>query len=164
MWLAIIFITIGVFSRLFPHLPNFSPLAAVALFSGVYCAKKHGYLIPLAIFMLSDLIIGLHNTVLFTWASIVLIYFLGAQLRKQKTISSTLAYTFISSIIFFLITNFGVWLMGWYPPTFEGLILCFANALPFFRMSLVANMFYVLVFFSLYEYSLSRNRLSQEIA
>jgi len=162
MWLAIIFIILGVFSRLLPHLPNFSPLAAVTLFSGVYCNKRHGYLLPLAIFILSDLIIGLHNTVLFTWLSIVLIYFLGVQLRKRKTVSSVIGYTFISSTLFFIITNFGVWLMGWYPRTLQGFFQCYVYAFPFFRVSLIANFIYVIIFFGAYEYFLSKRILVQE--
>ncbi len=164
MWLAIIFVILGVFGRLLPHVPNFSPLAAVALFSGVYFDKKHGYLLPLAIFVISDLIIGLHNTILFTWLSIVLIYFLGVQLRKQKTIASTLACAFISSLLFFLITNFGVWLMGWYPHTLKGLSQCYIYALPFFRVSLMANFIYVVVFFGAYEYFLSRAKIAHQTA
>jgi len=156
MWLAVAFIILGIVSRLIPHLPNFSPLVAVALFSGVYWKKPYGYLLPLAIYVFSDLVIGLHNTVAFTWLSILLIYGLGTKLAKRKTVVSTLGYTLISSILFFLVTNFGVWLMGWYPPTLEGLASCFVYAIPFFRTSLLANLIYVAVFFGTYEYLLSR--------
>jgi hypothetical protein len=160
MWLAIIFIILGVFSRLLPHVPNFSPLVAIALFAGVYCNKKHGYVLPLIIFVISDLIIGLHNTIIFTWASIVLIYLLGVRLRNRKTVVSTFFYTIGSSLLFFLITNFGVWLMGWYPRNPQGFIQCYIYALPFFRVSLVANCLYVAVLFGAYEYFLSRARLA----
>src|SRR4030042_2034781 len=152
MWLAVLIISIGVFTRLIPHAPNFSALSAAALFAGVYCTKKHGYLIPLAIYILSDLIIGLHNTVLFTWGAMLLIYALGVLLRSRKTALSIVAYTLFSSIVFFFITNFGVWLMGWYPHTGQGLLQCFINALPFFRTSLLADLMYSAAFFSSYEY------------
>ena len=164
MWLAILFISFGIFSRLIPHLPNFAPLAAVALFSGVYYNKKHGYLLPLAIYIVSDLILGLHSAIFFTWSSIILIYFLGSSLKKRKTPVSTLSYTLAASFLFFFITNFGVWLVGYYPRNLEGLTTCFMRAIPFFRTSLTSNLFFVVVSFSLYEYFLSHNKVVQETA
>lgn len=152
MWLTIIFIIIGIGFRLLPHVPNFSPLAAVALFAGVYCNKRHGWLLPLAIYIVSDFIIGMHDTVLFTWFSMVLIYFLGRQLGKRKTAVSTLGFAVLSSALFFVITNLGVWIMGWYPHTVDGLIQCFFYALPFFRVSLLSDLVYVVIFFGSYEF------------
>ncbi len=150
--------------RLFPHIPNFAPLAAVALFSGVYLNKKHGYLIPLGIYILSDLIIGLHGTVVFTWGSILIIYFLGRELKKRKGLVSTFVYTLVCSVLFFIITNLGVWLMGWYPHTARGLVQCFIYALPFFRMSLVSNFLYVAAFFGAYEFFLAKTKTAKETA
>jgi len=163
MWLAVLFISGGVLLRLLPHAPNFSPLAAVALFSGLYCNKRYGYLIPLAIYAVSDLILGLHNTVLFTWGSLIVIYFLGWHLRQKKTTARAFFYTLLSAFTFFVITNFGVWLMGWYPHTANGLTQCFINALPFFRMSLVADLVYGAAFFGICEYYAARHKLSQGI-
>ncbi|UCC94963.1 MAG: hypothetical protein JSW40_09170 [Candidatus Omnitrophota bacterium] len=162
MWLAIVFIIIGISSRLLPHIPNLSPLVAVALFSGVYWNKKYGYLLPLSIYILSDLIIGLHSTVIFTWSSILLIYLLGTYLRKRKTFANTALYTLSSSLLFFVITNFGVWLMGWYPHTPEGLLQCYMRAIPFFRTSLIGNFIYVGILFGAYEYFLARRVLAKE--
>jgi hypothetical protein len=164
MWLIISFIVIGVSARLVPHFPNFAPIAAVALFSGVYFKKKHGWLLPLGIFIGSDLIVGLHQTVIFTWGTIVLIYFLGKILQAKKTIGNTFLFTLISSIVFFLITNFGVWLMGWYPKNLSGLISCYINALPFFRMSLISNFAYVAIFFGAYEYLVKKHKLAHKTA
>jgi len=164
MWLMILFIILGIFARLIPHIPNVAPLAAVALFSGVYLNRKHGYLIPLGIYIISDLIIGFHNTIFFTWFSIVLIYFLGFWLRRRKTVTNTASFTLLSSILFFIVTNFGVWLMGWYPQNLEGLKQCFIYALPFFRLSLIANFAYVAVFFGAYEYFLSKKKSILETA
>jgi hypothetical protein len=161
MWMPVIFIIIGVFSRLIPHIPNFSPLVAVSLFSGVYWDKKHGYLLPLSIYIFSDLLIGLHNTVIFTWSSIIIIYFLGRHI-KRRNVTSTITYTLASSLLFFIITNFGVWLMGWYAHTLEGLIECYVLALPFFRTSLLADLVFVGVLFGAYEYFLSKRVLAKE--
>ena len=134
----------------------------VALFAGVYLNKRHGYLLPLGIYIISDFFIGFHNTVFFTWSSIILIYFLGVYLRRRKTISNTLLFTLSSSILFFIITNFGVWLMGWYPRTLSGLLQCYTMAVPFFRTSLLANFIYVAITFGLYEYFLSRRSLAHQ--
>ena len=152
MWLAAIFIVITILTRLIPHVPNFSPLVGVALFSGVYLNKKYGYILPLSIYILSDFFVGLHNTVFFTWSSIILIYFLGTYLSKRKNFANTIIFTLTSSILFFIVTNFGVWLMGWYPRTLEGLVHCYTLALPFFRTSLLANFIYVGILFGVYEY------------
>ncbi|MCF7887208.1 MAG: hypothetical protein K9L71_02195 [Candidatus Omnitrophica bacterium] len=164
MWFVILFVFIGIFARFVPHFPNFTPIAAVALFSGVYFKKKYGWLLPLGIFIGSDLIVGLHQTVIFTWGTIVLIYFLGKALQNRKTITNTAIFTLASSFIFFLTTNFGVWLMGWYPPTLAGLTSCYINALPFFRMSLMANFAYGLVFFGAYEYLAKKHKLAYKAA
>ncbi|MFO8052397.1 MAG: DUF6580 family putative transport protein [Candidatus Omnitrophota bacterium] len=164
MWLVILFVFIGISARLVPHFPNFAPIAAVALFSGVYFKKKYGWLLPLGIFIGSDLIVGLHQTVIFTWGTIVLIYFLGKILQAKKTVSNTFLFTLISSVVFFLTTNFGVWLMGWYPKNLSGLISCYVNALPFFRMSLISNFAYVAIFFGAYEYLTKKYKLARKAA
>ncbi|MCF7877603.1 MAG: hypothetical protein K9M14_04680 [Candidatus Omnitrophica bacterium] len=160
MWLVILFVFIGISARLIPHVPNFAPIAAVALFSGVYFRKKHGWLLPLGVYMVSDLIVGLHQTIFFTWGSILLIYFLGKILQTKKTAANIVVFGLASSFIFFLITNFGVWLMGWYPQNLAGLISCYINALPFFRMSLISNMVYMAVFFGVYEYCMRKTKLA----
>jgi len=162
MWLSVILIVIAILTRLIPHVPNFSPLVGVALFAGVYWDKKYGFLLPLAIYIISDILIGLHNTVLFTWSSIVIIYVLGAYLRKHKTAMRIALYTFVSSIIFFIISNCGVWLMGWYPRTAAGLAQCFYLAIPFFRVSFLADLVYVAVLFGTYEFFLAKHVLARE--
>jgi len=151
-------IIIGILTRFIPHVPNFSPLVGIALFSGVYLRKKYSYLIPIVIYVISDIIIGLHGIVLFTWGSIALIYWLGHKLKTNKTPVKIATYTLISSVIFFIVTNFGVWLQGWYSYTLGGLLKCYIAALPFFRTSLLADFIYVAVLFGTYEYILKRSR------
>ena len=156
-------ITIGILTRFIPHVPNFSPLVGIALFSGVYLNKKYSYFIPIGIYVISDIVIGLHGIVLFTWGSIALIYWLGHKLKTNKTPARIAVYTLTSSILFFIVTNFGVWLQGWYSYTLEGLLKCYIVALPFFRTSLLADFIYVAVLFGTYEYILRRKtNLPQE--
>ncbi|MBD3264218.1 MAG: hypothetical protein GF375_03850 [Candidatus Omnitrophica bacterium] len=162
MWLAFLFISLGIVARLIPHVPNFAPVAAVALFSGLYWRGRYGVFVPLLVYIISDLIIGLHDVVLFTWTSMVVVYFLGIYLRKRKTFTNLIVGALVSSVFFFLVTNFGVWLAGWYPRNLEGLISCYVYALPFFRVSLLANFAYIILFSGAYEYFLSRFRLTQK--
>lgn len=142
---------LGIASRLTPHTANFSPIIAIALFSGAYLNRKHYLWVPITLYVISDLIVGLHGIVLFTWGSVFLITLLGRKLKSGKNFKNTLAYTLLSSILFFLITNFGVWVSGWYPQTLAGFIKCYTLAIPFFRTSLIANLFYMTVLISVYE-------------
>ena len=104
---------IGIISRLSPHLPNFSPMIAIALFSGAYLKKKHSLWFPIMLYLISDLIMGLHGVVLFTRGSVFLISILGRILRQRRSMSNNVVYALLSSILFFIVTNFGVWLTGW---------------------------------------------------
>jgi len=151
-------IIIGILTRFIPHVPNFSPLVGIALFSGAYLKGKYSYLIPIGIYVISDIVIGLHGIVLFTWGSMALIYLFGRKLKPNKMPVRIAAYTLISSVAFFIITNFGVWLEGWYSYSLSGLLKCYIAALPFFRTSLLADFIYVAVLFGTYEYILKRSR------
>ena len=135
--IIITFIFIAVLFRLVPHMPNFTPITAAALFAGVFLAdKKLAFIIPLAAMAISDLFLGFTLTSLFVYTAIILIGIIGIYSKKMniKTI-------LISSISFFIITNFGVWLI-WYPQTLEGLLECYTLAIPFFRNSLLGDLFY----------------------
>ncbi len=149
--LAVILILMGVILRFVPHMPNFTPVAAIALFSGAYLNKRTALVVPLVLMVVSDIIIGLHNVILFTWGSFILVALLGLRIKKHKSILGIFALSLISSLLFYLITNFGVWFMGWYPHTLEGLIHCYIMALPFLRNFTLATMLYSIVLFGLYE-------------
>jgi hypothetical protein len=149
--LALILIFVGILLRFAPHAPNFTPVAAIAIFSGVYLNKKYSFLIPLVLMIASDLVLGLHNVVVFTWGSFILVTFLGFWVKKHKSASRILAGSVISSILFYIISNFGVWLMGWYPRDLAGLVNCYVMALPFLRDFTLATLVYSAVFFGVYE-------------
>lgn len=152
MFLFLILFTI--IARIIPHLPNFTPLIAVALFTGVYFKKRFSFLVPLSIYIISDLILGISEVSLFCWITIILIYFFGVLLRKKYSFLNSLLFSFLSSLLFFLITNFGVWLMGWYPQNWQGLVQCYIAALPFFRNTLTSAILYTAVLFGGYEFLL----------
>jgi len=149
--LALSLLLAGIIVRFVPHAPNFTPIAAIALFGGAYLNRKSALVVPLALMALSDVFLGLHNVVAFTWGGILLTAILGFSLQKKLSALRVAGLSIISSLLFFLISNFGVWVMGWYPRTAEGLIQCYAAAIPFLRNFTVSTLVYSAVLFASYE-------------
>lgn len=148
--LAYFLILVGFAVRLLPVGYNMAPIAAIALFSGAYLDKKIAPWVPLAIMVLTDLIIGMHDVVIFTWGAFILIGFMGMTLKGKKTPVSIFLLTIGSALVFFAISNFGVWLI-WYPLTISGFYNCYIMALPFLRNTLVGNIVFSAVLFGTYE-------------
>ncbi len=158
--LAIILLTIGFFSRLMIHIPDFTPVMGVALLSGIYLNKRYAILLPVALLMISDIFLGLHNTMIFTWSSVALIAVFGLWVKKHKSFKMVLGSSVLAAVFFFLVTNFGVWLVsGMYPHTMKGLSNCFVLAIPFFRNELISTVAYSVLIYSAYE--LAAVRLKQ---
>ena len=149
--LAISLIICGILLRFAGHTPNFTPVAAIALFSGVYLSKKYAFIVPLALMIVSDIFLGMHNVVIFTWGGFALATALGLWLKNRKSVLGIAVASVASSVLFYLISNFGVWLMGWYPRTLPGLLDCYVMAIPFLRNFTLATLIYAGVFFGLYE-------------
>lgn len=127
----------AVLTRLVPHLPNFTPVTAIALFGGLYISNKIlAYGLPLIIMFISDIFLGFSSITLFVYSGFMLVTLIGT-LRKKPNILTI----FMGSLSFFIVTNFGVWLLG-YPKTWTGLVECYTLALPFFRNSLLGDFFY----------------------
>lgn len=147
-------ILIAAMMRLLPHPANFTPIAAIALAGGVYLDKRFAIVIPLVALMLSDVFLGFHYTIPFVYGSFVLIGILGLWLRSHKKPLPVLGITFLSSVLFFIITNFGVWLTGggWnYPRSVQGLIECYILAIPFFWKTVLGDLVFVGVLFGMFE-------------
>ena len=136
--LAICLLVLGIFSRLIVHSWNFTPVIALALFGGVYLKKKQlAIMLPLALFAVTDMILGFHQMMFFTWGSVVLIAAMGLWVKKNKNLKTVLGGGLASAVLFYVVTNFGVWLVsGMYPHTWAGLSECFILAIPFFRGTL----------------------------
>lgn len=150
--LTYLFIVLGVLSRLLPHPPNFSPVAMMALFGGTYLSKKQALTIPLLIMVVSDVFLGLHGLIWWTWGSFLLISLVGVGLKKHLGLAVTVGKAFAGSVLFFLVTNFGVWAStNWYSHTLNGLADCFIAAIPFFRNTLAGDFSYFLIFFGGFE-------------
>lgn len=130
--------------RLLPHPANFAPIGAMALFGGASISnKKLAIILPLVTMFVSDLSLGFHNTMVWVYGSFILITLLGIGLRKQMNIGNLLLASVASSLLFFVITNFGVWFSGtMYDKTFAGLLECYYMGLPFFRNTFLGDLFY----------------------
>jgi len=150
--------------------PNFAPIGAVALFGGVYLSRKYAILIPLAVLAISDYFIGFYDlgVLLTVWGSFTLIGLVGLYLRKRKNIATIIAGTLGSSILFFLATNFAFWASGgWYAKTWAGLGQCYFMALPFFRNTVLGDLFFFFFLFGAYEsvlYLVKNKRYKRKLA
>ena len=143
----ILFIVVAAMFRLMPHFPNVTPITAMALFSGVYLTnKKLAFIIPILAMFISDLFLGFSSITLFVYAAFILVSYIGIS-SKKVSIKTIL----LSSIGFFIITNFGVWLFG-YPKTLNGLMECYTLAIPFFRNSLIGDFFFAGVMYYGFEF------------
>ena len=145
---------LGMISRFIIHVPNFTPVVSMALFSGATFPKRYATIVPLALMIISDIFIGFHSTILFTWSSIAVISLFGMFLRRNSSWAGILGVNLWSAIFFFTVTNFGTWLWepNLYPHTMEGLKQCFIMAIPFFRSTLISTLLYSAVLFGANEF------------
>ena len=136
--------------RLVPHPPNFTPIGAMALFSGAYLGRRGviAFAAPLGALFLSDLVLGFYRgmpTVYFSVALVVIIGWLSLQRVSMLRVG---AAAVVSSVLFFAITNFGTWLFsGFYPRTLAGLEACYVAAIPFFQNTVAGDLFYAALLF-----------------
>jgi hypothetical protein len=159
--LAIVLVIFAILGRFLPHPANFTPVAAVAIFGGAMLPRRWALSLPLLAMIISDLFIGLHPLILFTWGSFAAVALLSGRINKTFSSAKILGTSLVGSILFFVVTNFGVWLQGKiYAMTFTGLIDCYYKALPFFRNTLMGDLVYVGLIFGLYTLSivLANNR------
>lgn len=148
--IALMIVFVGIAMRFLPHPANVAPVAAIALFAGTYLNKKYALWVPLAIMVISDMFIGIHDVVLYTWGSFLIVGLIGIWLKNHKTLLGVGAASIISSFLFFFVTNFGVWLT-WYPRNLAGLVNCYTLAIPFYRNTMIGDLAYVVIFFGIYE-------------
>jgi hypothetical protein len=146
--LSLIILAIAMF-RLLPHPPNVSPVAAMALFGGAYFSdKRMAFLVPFLALLLSDFLIGLHDTMIYVYAGFALTVVIGFWIRQKLNVSRIAFAVIVSSLLFFVISNFGAWLSsGLYPMTTDGLMQAYIAAIPFFQNSLLGNMAFATLLF-----------------
>lgn len=161
-----IIILLAAFTRIMPHPPNFSPMAAIGLFGAAHFAKKwQAFFIPLIGIWVSDLVINNYvyssSSSNFVWfysgfywqyMSYILIIFAGLFIfNRGISLTKTFGGMISSSGIFFLVSNFGVWAGGtMYPKNFGGLITCYAAGVPFIHNTIISDVLFTTVLFGTY--------------
>ncbi len=167
--------------RLVPHIPNFAPVTAGALFGAAYLPKRYALLIPLIGVAVSDYLLlyvnpfgspifnfghlqplgALFNsTTLWVWGSFMISGLLGLALRSKRSAGRIGLITIAASLQFYLITNFGVWAAGAYARDLSGLVASYAAGLPFLRWTMLGDLFYTASFFGFYALAL---KLSEKV-
>lgn len=131
--------------RIIPHPPNFTPIIASAAFlPWMFGWRPVAVLPPLFALLIGDLYWGFHTYMLYTYGSLVLTALVALR------IPNIWAGALTGSVLFFAVTNFGVWLSGYYGYTLQGLVACYVMAIPFFTNTLVSTFVYTAVFVFLY--------------
>lgn len=169
--LILIILASAIVMRLIPHLPNFAPITAAALFSAAFLPKKYIFIVPLLAAAVSDYLllyinpfgspmlnfsefqpIGalVNNTTAWVWGSFMISGLLGLLLRKKHGAVRVGGVSLLASLQFFVITNFGVWAAGAYARDFSGLIASYVAGLPFLSWTVLGDLFYTFSFFALY--------------
>ena len=148
--IALFLILLGALSRIIPHPPNFTPILSIALFSGhIFSNQRKALAISILGLILSNFILGFESISWIVTAIIVGITALGFRLKTQPlSPSQWFSFSLISSLIFFLLSNFFVWIQGdLYPRTQDGLSLCYVMALPFLKNTVLSTLLYSLGLF-----------------
>lgn len=136
--------------RLLPHPPNFSPIAAMALFGGAYLPKRAlAFAAPFGALIISDALLGgFYPGMNLVYLSFGLTVLIGWAVAKRKTVLTIAGAALASSVLFFILTNFGMWLFsGFYPLTWEGLVACYVAAIPFFQNTVAGDLFFTAILF-----------------
>ena len=157
---------VGIAGRLLPHLPNATPIAALAFVSSMYFGRKTALLLPLTALLISDLFIGFYSISIMVsvYGSFALIAFMSWYVKKHSSILAV-GYTIIAaSLSFFLITNAVVWwLTPWYQKSFAGLLYSYELGLPFLRNMLLGDLVYTFTLLSAFQICTHRVLIGKKI-
>lgn len=149
--LALGLIVIGVLSRLIPHPPNVTAVVGVSLL-GAYAVRSPwlAALIPVAVMALADIVLGWHSSALFTYAGMLAGSLIGRDLLQRLSVVRLGGAAFLASFAFFLVSNFGVYLGGYYGFGLDGLVACYVAAIPFWGLSLIGDLGSTAILFGLF--------------
>ena len=163
-FLPISLILIISLSRIIPHPYNFTPLLAVGIFSGFYFRQFIvGLFVTIFAMFIGDLYLGFHNTMIFTYLALIVPVALGIFIKRFKFIEVVVT-GLISSIGFFLITNFGAWLtLDMYEKNLSGLINSYILAIPFFHNTLISTFLYLLLLKVLFEFFINKKKATKTL-
>ena len=166
-YLSLILIALVLLTRLLPHAPNFTPVISVILFSAMCFTKKFSWIVPFVAIIISDFILGATGkfhylslafvdgglSIHFTWLFVLvylsfIIIYLFCKYSSKITAINVIANTLVGSVLFFVLSNFAVWITGGYPMNMSGLIACYAAGIPFFKNTLLSTLLYSGVLFA----------------
>ncbi len=141
-------ILILTFARLIPHPPNFTPIVAVAIMSGYLFKNIYlSFAILLVSMLVADAFIGFYENIFFVYLSLLFLVYIFYKLGRKINLKNLFLYSFAGSILFFIITNFGVWLLGSpgldnvpYEKNLQGLIKCYILAIPFIKNTVLSTL------------------------
>lgn len=146
--LVVCFILFAACVRILPHPWNFTPIGAMALFSGAKLNSRWAaFLFPLAALFVGDLFVGIHKLMIVVYLSFSVL--IGRYFRRKQSLAPLALATLIGSIQFFLLTNFAVWAFGYtaYPRSAPGLLTCYVAGIPYFANTFLGDSFYAVLFF-----------------
>ena len=156
--IVIALVLFGVWWRLTSHMPNFAPIGAIALTSGMILGWKKSLVVVVATMAISDLVIGSYSSMQWTWLSLGLIGGLGYMIRKLPLAWRIPVGAFGASGVFFVVSNFGTWISsGMYSLDLSGLVQCYIMALPFLKATLLSDTIFIALFLIAYEKMFQHN-------
>lgn len=144
-------LVIGFLGRMIPHAWNYTPILALAMFSGTHLNKQQTIVVPFLFMLLTDIFLGFYSSVAYTWLAVILCAYLGALLKRERSATHLVVASLLSSAIFFVVSNFGVWVAS-YPLTLTGFMTCYTLAIPFFRNTLLSTLVYSFVLIGGYDW------------
>src|SRR5882724_7551217 len=147
--LAALMIILAAVVRILPHPWNFTPIGAMAIFSGaMFRDRRVAFLFPLVALFAGDVFVGIHRLIPVVYTSFLLSVLIGTGLANRRGILRIGGAVFLGALQFFLVTNFAVWqLFGTYPHTPTGLAACYIAGLPFFGNAIAGDALYATLLF-----------------
>ncbi len=153
-------IVVAAITRLLPHPSNVTPIAAIALFGAAsFSNKRLALILPLAAMFLSDLVIGFHNTIIYVYVSFIITSIIGLLIRNNVNYKTVIAGSLVSSVLFFLITNFGVWVASNSAGFPQSLLTTYELGLPFFRNEIIGTLLFNGVLFGSLHFAVSKLKI-----
>ncbi len=156
-------ILVAALSRLFPHIPNFTPIAAMALFGGVYFKNKiWGIIVPLIAMIISDVGLefttgwGFHNTIPYVYTSFIATSLIGYSMKNKTNVPTIAGASLVSSLLFFIVTNFGVWAAGGFIGGAAGLTTTYIIGIPYFGATMLGDLFFNGILFGTFYFAKRR--------
>ena len=149
--LAIVLVLVGASSRLLHLPPNIAAVTGVTIFAGF--ALRNIWLalvVPIAAMALADVVLGWYNEAIFTYVGMAAGVVLARGLLHPLTPLRLIGTTFLASLVFFIVSNLGVFVSGYYGYSLDGLIACYVAAIPFWQNSLIADFTSTAVVFAIY--------------